>query len=267
MIYLAILLVLCGLLIVITALSIETGIGIPAGNQKYDRKNKSDDYYPGDFASEEVEIIFPGDRLEEVNERIYQDNDFISFEDDHLDVYRPGHSFSDDEFEASESDYADKQRNHQTDFSERRKIDSSGRPSVIEKRDNYSLDRNENTLLRRSVNEKDDGEVMAVMFDDRSNIIDYESGVGAIDSTCSKYKSIKRIGKGRIESDYDGVNFYIDEKLYRFDFHKVYDIWSGSNYIALPLKGNSTVKLFIIENSAGFPDKVEANFKEYEKGL
>jgi len=257
MIYLSILLVLCGILILITALSIETGAAALAVTDAKGRTKKSDDHYTGDFESEDVEIIFPGDMIEETNEKFDDGSSFVSFEDEHSDLNDPEFVPGDDNLYVNAPESGNKNKNFEDDFSERRKIDSAGRPSLIEKRDN--------TLFRRM--EDDGGEVMAIMFDDRSNIIDYESGVGVIDSTCSKYKSIKRIGKGKIESDYDGVNFYIDEKLYRFDFHKVYDIWSGSNYIALPLKGNSTVKLFIIENSAGFPGKVEANFKEYEKGI
>jgi len=242
MIYLAILLILCGLLILITALSIETGAVTVAGDFKSDGIDKSANSYSGDLASEEVEIIFPGDMIDEVKDKSYEDDIFINFDDESP--------------ELDTTDNENIQQQGKTFQKERRKLDSSGRPAIIEKRENAA-----------SFHSRDDDIVSAIMFDDRSNIIDYESGVGVIDSTFSKYKSIKRIGRGKIESDYDGVNFYLDEKLYRFDFHKVYDIWSGSNYIALPLKGSSTVKLFIIENSAGFPDKVEANFKEYEKGL
>jgi len=103
--------------------------------------------------------------------------------------------------------------------------------------------------------------VYAVMFDDRSGIIDYTSGVGIIDSTFLKYKDIKRIGRGIIESDSYGINFYLDEKLYRFDSHRIYDIYCGDNYVALPLKGDGIVKLFLIENSSDFSFKVEADFK------
>jgi hypothetical protein len=256
MIYLAILLILCGLLIVITALSIETGIVTGAGYSGSDVINKP--VQSGSVFSEpdEVEIIFPGDMIDDRAESMDKEDIFISFDDDYDGL---------SDFETLPEKYESVNRN--TDYKlshqqsrtvpdERRKINSDGRPDIIEKREKTA-----------PVQKHDDGIISAVMFDDRSNIIDYESGVGAIDSTFSKYKSIKRIGKGKIETDYDGINFYLDEKLYRFDFHKVYDIWSGSNYVALPLKGNSTVKLFIIENPAGFPEKVEANFKEYEKGL
>jgi len=252
MIYLAILLVLCGLLILITALSVETGIVSAAGDFKYDRINKtaeSDraDYGPGDFTSEEVEIIFPGDR----NDKVNKETDSVT-----SDLPLP-ESKSANEDRGTESDnLKNTEKKVESGRQERRMLDSTGRPEIIEKR--------ENNLSRIR---EDDISVSAIMFDDRSNIIDYESGSAVIDSTLSKYNSIKRIGKGIIESDYDGLNFYLDEKLYRFDFHKVYDIWSGSNYVALPLKGNSTVKLFIIENSRDFPGKVEYNFKEYEKGL
>ncbi len=247
MVYLAILLILCGLLILITALSVETGKisfdgDIKSDGPKSSYTKSSAGNHHVDFDAEEVEIIFPGDGIEKINSDNTGKNDiFLSFDDESDDLYKP------------ESSVYNNKRNRAED--EPIKPATTGRPEVIEKRDVTSGSRD------------NDVSVSAVMYDDRSNIIDYESGTGVIDPTFSKYKSIKRVGKGKIESDYDGLNFYIDEKLYRFDFHKVYDIWSGSNYIALPLKGNSTVKLFIIENSNGFTDKVEANFKEYEKGL
>ncbi len=245
MIYLAILLVLCGLLILITALSVESGIVDSDGVFISRVRKKTANPAADTLKSEDVEIIFPGDDFEKLDIDI--DNETF-------------HSFEDEERDNIIIDDSDRLSGDEEPVRvERRKLDSTGRPEIIEKRE-----KKENSLLFQPENQ---GQVSAVMYDDRSNIIDYESGSAAIDSTLSKYQNIKRIGKGTIESDYDGVSFFLDEKLYRFDFHKVYDIWSGSNYVALPLKGNSTVKLFIIENSAGFPGKVESNFKEYEKGL
>ena len=237
MVYLAILLILCGLLILITALSVESGI-VNSPALTYPER----DYRKYESDLDDEDIIFPSDGIPDIKDDLYEEDIFISFDDESEDLTGDDNSFeiqSDDEL-----------------------------PFVNE--NNYDAGQTESVSGKWSsenAGNNTDGRVRAIMFDDRSNIIDYESGMGVIDPTFSKYKSIKRVGSGEIESDYDGINFYIDEKLYRFDFHKVYDIWSGLNYIALPLKGSSTVKLFIIENSAGFPEKVESNFKEYEKGL
>jgi len=97
-------------------------------------------------------------------------------------------------------------------------------------------------------------------------MIDYDSGASVIDSSIAGYSNIKRIGAGLLEAEMDGLNFHIDGSLHRFDFHRVFDIWSGSNYIALPLKGSPVVKLFLLENAGGFPDLVERYFQEYTKG-
>lgn len=110
------------------------------------------------------------------------------------------------------------------------------------------------------------GSVKAVLFDDRSNMINYDSGGAVIDPTLSGYSSIKRVGSGILEAEKDGLNFKLGDSLYRFDFHKIFDVWSGANFIALPLKGSSSVKLFLLENPAGFPDMVESFFSEYVKG-
>ncbi len=261
MVYLAILLILCGLLILITALSIETGKVPFEGSIKSRGIKNTPGFFsagsqPADFESEEIDIIFPGDRLDKINSNIGKDNVSMSFNDETYDVNVSDASRTEDPVELLSSAYKRVPQRIEPHRNERSNPDLSVKRVIAEKIENTP-----------TLHKSNDTIVSAIMFDDRSNIIDYESGIGVIDSTFSKYKSIKRIGKGKIESDFDGVNFYLDEKLYRFDFHKVYDIWSGSNYIALPLKGNSTVKLFIIEHSAGFPEKVEANFKEYEKGL
>jgi hypothetical protein len=261
MVYLAILLILCGLLILISALFIEKGRGSVSGYNGSEGAAGYPSSYPGSSDSDpgEVEMIFPGDIDGATDVHEDEEDIFISFDDDSDDL----HDFE----EFSRSDIPGTVIDSGSSFKSREDINPAGhrKPGHVEKAS--AAGAGENVSPFRRNDEPEYRYVSAVMFDDRSNIIDYESGVGAIDPTFSRYKSIKRIGKGRIESDFDGVNFYIDEKLYRFDFHKVYDIWSGPGYIALPLKGNSTVKLFLIENSPGFPDKVEADYKEYEKGL
>ncbi len=315
MIYLAILLILCGLLIIITALFIETGRASIAGEKKSGGDSRSYERYPGVSELEDVDIILPGDRVIPVKEYAagYRSNNdnvadnstnnnediFISFDDEPAayhdsDVYDsrdlnkrdkppgakhivPAESENNKQSIVDEINEFDRDEFDRDEFdSEFDTIEDFDRVDSFEEikeikgtKDFHGNNDLKNTGKIDRINPESDENktVSAIMFDDRSNIIDYESGVGVIDPTFSKYKSIKRIGKGKIESDYDGLSFYIDEKLYRFDFHKVYDIWSGLNYVALPLKGNSTVKLFIIENSPGFPDKVEADFKVYEKGL
>ena len=106
----------------------------------------------------------------------------------------------------------------------------------------------------------------AVLFDDRSNIIDYDSGNALVDASIEGYKNIKRVGSGRLKAEKDGLSFYHGDSLYRFDFHRIFDVWSGDNFIALPLKGSGAVKLFLLEKGSGLPEKVENYFQEYTKG-
>ena len=241
MIYLALLLIFSGLLIVIAALFIEKAeTENPAGITVEKAKTYSYNY-PASVEPDDVEIILPGE----------------------------GVDMSPDEHDGSEEDIFVSFTDNLNGQDERQKEQVD---------DDWGIDSHEfSEITNKSVYKESNEEssdkavgseqVDAVMFDDRSNIIDYESGEGIIDPTFAKYKSIKRIGKGRLEADSDGLNFFLGEKLYRFDFHKVYDIWSGGDYIALPLKGTSNVKLFLMENPGGFPETVEQYFKEYEKGL
>ncbi|MCL1834273.1 MAG: hypothetical protein FWG49_07210 [Leptospirales bacterium] len=213
--YLAILLILCGFLIVISALFIEIS----------EAKETIQTTGHANFKSDNSEVVF-SDELDN------RDSIFREFEDTLPDMDDEEQAFGSDNYIADEIYIEDD-------------IDDTEPDSPKQK----------------------SKAVYAVMFDDRSDIIDYTSGVGTIDPTFLKYKDIKRIGKGIIESDHDGINFYLDEKLYRFDLHRVYDIWCGENYVALPLKGSGIVKLFIIENSPDFPNKVEADFKEFQRIL
>jgi len=248
MIYLAVLLILSGLLIVIAALFIERA-DISYMTEKQTDEEVRDDYDHLIYNEpDEMEIIFPDEQVvmpEKYHEHA-DDDIFISFDDD-FDAATESNALSANDDWGIEQD---------EDF------DIKVERKIAYKKE-YPAEKTE------TVPDRDDSikSVQAIMYDDKSNIIDYESGDSMIDSTFAKYKSIKRIGKGKLEADSDGLNFFLGEKLYRFDFHKVYDIWSGDNYIALPLKGSSNVKLFLIENPRDFPEKVEVYFKEYEKGL
>ena len=298
--YLAILLILCGFLIVIFALFIEISEVKRTDENKplkiksaEDRQIKTKSF--DNLKSESNRGINRPDDLEIIssneldNDGLYNDeldNDelnnkdsiFIEFEDTFNDL--PEHVLRKDKFDI-------KNRFHDNIDQKIKKTHSAAAESNLESdieiednliRDNLIKDNFiEDNLIKDNLKtipqqkkpplqEKKNSIVYAVMFDDRSDIIDYSSGVGTIDSTFLKYKDIKRIGKGVIESDSDGINFYLDERLYRFDSHRIYDIWCGENYVALPLKGHGLTKLFIIENSGDFPYKVESDFKQLEKG-
>ena len=210
---------------------------------------KSSNNYNGSNKREDMEIVF-SDELNSKN------SIFTEFEDTYPDLREPVHVLKQDEFH-SKSILQDKiEQKNGTEHSAHDKLNAESE-IVLEVIDSFE----DESALQEEKNEI----VYAVMFDDRSDIIDYSSEIGTIDSTFLKYRDIKRIGKGVIESDSDGISFYLDEKLYRFDSHRIYDIWCGENYLALPIKGNGAVKLFIIENSTDFSYKVEADFKEFEQ--
>lgn len=243
MIYLALLLILSGLLIVIAALFIEKTETRYSAGITTEYVHSGHDSYSAFAEQDSVEIILPQEgidtQIDEYDNNNKEEDIFISFTD---------HMNGEDE--QIKTEVGDDWGIEQDEYVE------IGNKFEYKKNSEPSTDSTES------------GEYMdAIMFDDRSNIIDYESGEGIIDPTFAKYKSIKRIGKGRLEADSDGLNFFLGEKLYRFDFHKVYDIWSGKDYIALPLKGTSNVKLFLLGNADGFPERVDQYFKEYEKGI
>jgi hypothetical protein len=106
-------------------------------------------------------------------------------------------------------------------------------------------------------------EQKAVLFEDKSNVIDYSSESGSIDPSLEKYKSIKRIGNGTISVENGGITFYMGKKLYRYDFHRIRDIKAGKSHIALFLMGSGSVKLFIMEPGSGIITMATDTFREY----
>ncbi|MDY6967392.1 MAG: hypothetical protein SVR08_01875 [Spirochaetota bacterium] len=104
-------------------------------------------------------------------------------------------------------------------------------------------------------------EYNAVLYEDSSNLIDYNEKNIIIDTEKSQYKNINRIGKGKVSIKGNGINFNIDKKFFHFDFHRIEDIKNGENYKALFLKGSDIVRLFIFENDLQFPDEFELHPK------
>jgi hypothetical protein len=88
--------------------------------------------------------------------------------------------------------------------------------------------------------------INAVLYEDASNLIDYKNIISNIDTTFDSYKKIKRIGEGKIEICDFGINFKTGKNQFRFDSHRISEIWSGSNYFALSVKGSDKIKLFLI---------------------
>jgi hypothetical protein len=89
-------------------------------------------------------------------------------------------------------------------------------------------------------------EEKAVLFEDKSEVIDYSNDSGSIDPSLEKYKHIKRIGSGTISVEPGGLTFYMGKKIYRYDYHRIRDIKAGKSHLAVFLMGSGSVKLFII---------------------
>jgi hypothetical protein len=110
----------------------------------------------------------------------------------------------------------------------------------------------------------DDAVVMdAVLYEDSSGVIDYHNDNNTIDPTFEGYKKIRRIGRGRFEIGKDGINFYTGKKFFRFDFHRVRDIKTGSRFIALMLIGSEAVKLFIFDGETPAQSLLKRSYQSY----
>lgn len=103
----------------------------------------------------------------------------------------------------------------------------------------------------------------ATLYEDSSNIIDYERSENRIDPTLKEYRNIKRMGKGDIELAKDGINFYIGKKFFRFDYYRIRDLKIGERFIALFLKGSDVVRVFVFERDSGIQSDVKRSYQDY----
>ena len=106
----------------------------------------------------------------------------------------------------------------------------------------------------------------AILYEDSSNIFDYDNRNSIIDSTLKEYEKIKRIGKGLLELKDNCICFTAENKIYRYDFHRVGKIRGGNNYIALFLKKSRSAGLFILDKDSSIGIKLERIFSDYSRG-
>ncbi len=111
-----------------------------------------------------------------------------------------------------------------------------------------------------------DNNYSAVLYEDSSNIFDYEKNNSIIDSTLQEYQKIKRIGKGNVELKKDGINFTIEKKLFRYDFHRIDNIVSGNNYFSLFLKRSDVARLFIFDKNTSIGFQLKQMYNEHSQG-
>ncbi|TAL35576.1 MAG: hypothetical protein EPN93_09905 [Spirochaetes bacterium] len=104
---------------------------------------------------------------------------------------------------------------------------------------------------------------VAYLYEDSSEIVDYEQNTNVIDPTMGQYKRLKRVGKGLVQVVKDGINFQIGKSMFRFDFYKIEKAKVGDNFIALFLRGGSTVRLLIFDENSPARIEVKKGIESY----
>jgi hypothetical protein len=103
----------------------------------------------------------------------------------------------------------------------------------------------------------------ATLYEDSSNIIDYDKSENKIDPTLKEYRNIKRVGKGDIELAKEGINFYVGKKFFRFDYYRIRDLKIGEKFIAVFLKGSNVVRVFIFDKISGIQSDIKRSYQDY----
>ncbi len=239
MVYLAILLILTGLLIILVTLFLET------------RK-----------VNERIDDL-SGNRTPDENFSQSQKESFSDFESPDLDFP----AYDDDIFEIDDNpDNSDDDTEDDVFIS----FDDSGETVSIfldKNVDNKSEDNSyfDDSPFSDQKSKIENEPARVVMFEDNSGVIDYDSGVGIIDPGFSGYKKIKRVGTGELTLDRDGLNFYVEDRLYRFDFHRINRIFTGDDYFAFPVKDGGAARLFIFEKGNDLIENIRDFFYDSKK--
>ena len=118
-----------------------------------------------------------------------------------------------------------------------------------------------------SIVEEISGSTPVVMFEDSSNIIDYNNNDSIIDSSLKEYKKIRRVGEGNLEISEGGINFRTENKLYRFEFRLVAEIKSGSNYFLLSMRGSNVLKLFLFNKNSLLGERLNQVYNKYSANV
>ena len=105
----------------------------------------------------------------------------------------------------------------------------------------------------------------AVLYNDASGVVDYESRENVIDPSFKKYSKLRRIGRGHVGLVKDGINFQLRKKLYRFEFYRIEKMLPGKNYIALFIKGSDEAKLLIFDRESDMERRLLNEFRAYKK--
>ncbi len=107
----------------------------------------------------------------------------------------------------------------------------------------------------------------AVLYEDSSNIIDYDNNDSTIDLTLNEYSKIKRVSAGHIEIAKDGINFRAGKKLFRFDYHQIANIKTGSNFIVLSIKKSISSRLFLFKNNPDLSARAKQTYSNFSANV
>ncbi len=124
------------------------------------------------------------------------------------------------------------------------------------------------------VPEEDTGEprgdasgINAALFDDEAGAFNLDDTAGAPDPDALDFSKFRRLGKGQLEEVRDGLNFHLGKAFYRFDFHRIERARSGENFLALKLKGGSSVRVFLFEKPTSYGDEIARSIQNYRDGM
>jgi hypothetical protein len=107
----------------------------------------------------------------------------------------------------------------------------------------------------------DDNGSNAVLFEDSSGAFDYSVLPLKGTAAPAALAKIKRIGEGRLTPEKNGISFHMKNRLYRFDYHRIEGLNFGDDFLAVNSGGKTPVRFFIL--NSGSSEAVEQINSDY----
>lgn len=96
--------------------------------------------------------------------------------------------------------------------------------------------------------------------------IDSSGTIGSVSDhlSSSDWGSITRVGSGSLQYVQQGINITINNKLYRYDFHRIASMKAHDNYMLFTIKGKNAVNCIVINEKSDILLNIEKEYSNFK---